>query len=205
MKQQYNGWTNYETWHVAISLSQSVESWRFWLDQAKEQAQSATHAGATEGTAAARATQDLADKIAEHVRQTESGKQQSAAQLAVTEVNWQELARDLLARVLPTTIQEGPAQPDDSDWLRSIFATGELVITPAALAALSQWEILDAFFRHERGDWGAVCADDWAENQFSLKEHLRLFSVYLAADGTKFWVITEADRSVTTVLLPSDY
>ena len=76
---------------------------------------------------------------------------------------------------------------------------------PAALAALSQWEILDAFFRHERGDWGAVGSEDWAENQFSLQEGLRLLSVYFAADGTKFWLITEADRSVTTVLLPSDY
>ena len=50
-----------------------------------------------------------------------------------------------------------------------------------------------------------VGAEDWEENQVALKEGFRLFSVYEAGDGTRFWIITEADRSVTTVLLPSEY
>ena len=55
------------------------------------------------------------------------------------------------------------------------------------------------------GDWGDVCEEDRKENEFSLENHLRLFSVYHLGDGTKIWIITEADRSVTTILLPSEY
>jgi hypothetical protein len=82
---------------------------------------------------------------------------------------------------------------------------GLLVATPGALAALSRDEVLTAVGRHARGDWGDCGADDAAENDFSLDKHLRLLSVYHSTAGVKFWVITEADRSVTTVLLPEDY
>lgn len=82
---------------------------------------------------------------------------------------------------------------------------GQVVATPGALAALTRDDILTALGRHARGDWGDCCPDDAAENEFSLTRQLRLFSVYHAADGTKFWVITEADRSATTVLLPEEY
>jgi hypothetical protein len=85
------------------------------------------------------------------------------------------------------------------------FPMGRLMITPAALAALTQHDIQLALTRHVLGDWGDVCAEDAAENELSLREGLRLFSVYHAGNGTKFWIITEADRSVTTVLLPDDY
>ena len=55
------------------------------------------------------------------------------------------------------------------------------------------------------GDWGDCAPEDAAENEFALGKYLRLFSVYHSATGEKFWVITEADRSVTTVLLPEEY
>lgn len=82
---------------------------------------------------------------------------------------------------------------------------GRLVATPAALAALTQHDLLTALGRHVRGDWGDCCAEDAAENDFALDKPLRLFSVYHSAAGEKFWIITEADRSATTVLLPEDY
>ena len=85
---------------------------------------------------------------------------------------------------------------------------GQVVATPGALAALTGDDILTAISRHVRGDWGDCCAADAAdaaENNFALDKYLRLFSVYHSAGGVKFWVITEADRSVTTVLLPEDY
>ena len=82
---------------------------------------------------------------------------------------------------------------------------GQVVATPGALAALTRDDILIALGRHTSGDWGDCSTDDVAENEFSLTRRLRVFSVYHAADGTKFWVLTEADRSVTTVLLPEDY
>jgi hypothetical protein len=65
--------------------------------------------------------------------------------------------------------------------------------------------VLDAMLRHARCDWGDVSDQDREENNFSLREDFRLFSVYKDSAGIKFYIITEADRSVTTVLLPEDY
>ena len=85
------------------------------------------------------------------------------------------------------------------------FRLGHIVSTPNALEHLSQEDILTGIQRHQAGDWGDVCEDDRKENELSLEKGFRLLSVYHAANGTKFWLITEWDRSVTTVLLPEDY
>jgi len=85
------------------------------------------------------------------------------------------------------------------------FSLGKLVATPAALAAVSPAEITRAIDRHHSGDWGDVCPEDHAANERALIEETRLFSVYHTSSGVKFWIITEADRSVTTCLLPGDY
>ena len=85
------------------------------------------------------------------------------------------------------------------------FPSGEILATPNALAQLSQADILPAIGRHLRGDWGEVDDQDREANESALLDGSRLFSVYHAENGTKFWIITEADRSVTTVLLPEDY
>ena len=82
---------------------------------------------------------------------------------------------------------------------------GQIVATPAALGALSQPDIVAALRRHAAGDWGDVDAHDRAANDDALRSGERLLSAYRSASGTTFWVITEADRSVTTVLLPDDY
>lgn len=87
----------------------------------------------------------------------------------------------------------------------SKFPLGQVVATPNALDALSQADILTALRRHAAGDWGDVSDEDRQENELSLVDGLRLLSVYHSAAGTKFWIITEADRSSTTVLLPEDY
>ena len=85
------------------------------------------------------------------------------------------------------------------------FQIGQVVITPAALQAVHTEDVVTAMRRHVTGDWGELDEHDRAENELSLKEGFRLLSAYTAGNGTKFWIITEADRSVTTVLLPSDY
>jgi hypothetical protein len=85
-----------------------------------------------------------------------------------------------------------------------LFELGRVVSTPGALDALTEVDIAAALYSHQRGDWGDICREDWEENELSLREGYRLFSVYYTADGTKFWVITEADRSATTLELPSD-
>lgn len=85
------------------------------------------------------------------------------------------------------------------------FSPGRLVATPNALAHVSPEEILTALSRHVRGDWGDCCPEDRAANDTALTEGSRLFSVYHTATHTRFWIITEWDRSLTTVLLPEDY
>ncbi len=82
---------------------------------------------------------------------------------------------------------------------------GQTVATPAALGAVSQPDIVAALRRHAAGDWGDVTPGDRAANDDALKSGERLLSVYQSATGTTFWVLTEADRSATTVLLPDDY
>ena len=85
------------------------------------------------------------------------------------------------------------------------FRLGRIVSTPNALESITQDDILTAIGRHQSGDWGDICAEDRKANDESLVDGTRILSVYAAANGTKFWLITEADRSVTTVLLPEDY
>jgi hypothetical protein len=82
---------------------------------------------------------------------------------------------------------------------------GQTVATPAALGVLSQAEMVAALQRHASGDWGDVDAHDRAVNDDAVVHGERLVSAYQSARGISFWVITEADRSVTTVLLPDDY
>lgn len=85
------------------------------------------------------------------------------------------------------------------------FPMGRLVATPNALEHIPNPDIMAALQRHLTGDWGDVDDHDREENVLSLKAGFRLLSVYRSAKGVKFWIITEADRSATTVLLPEDY
>ena len=86
------------------------------------------------------------------------------------------------------------------------FPLGQVVITPAALKAINPEVVLVCLNRHHQGDWGEVCDDDKAENELSLREGFRLLSAYsLPRTEAKIWIITEADRSLTTILLPEEY
>ena len=87
------------------------------------------------------------------------------------------------------------------------FTLGKLVATPGALEALTEAGQIPMEFvsRHVQGDWGECCEEDRQANEDSLRNGDRLFSVYRTAKGIKIWVITEADRSSTCVLLPSEY
>jgi hypothetical protein len=87
------------------------------------------------------------------------------------------------------------------------FPLGNVYATPGCLEALRQSgdELLPYLIRHVAGDWGEVGKEDWNANEESLRIGERLLSVYRMSNGTKFWVLTERDRSVTTVLLPSEY
>jgi len=88
-----------------------------------------------------------------------------------------------------------------------LFPAGRLVATPGALALLEQTNKspLEYVSRHLRGDWGDLDQQDKAENELSLKYGFRLLSSYHVTAAEKIWIITEADRSVTTLLLPEEY
>ena len=85
------------------------------------------------------------------------------------------------------------------------FDLGRLMITPSALSTIDPLEIAKAISRHLQSDWGDCDPEDQAANNSALMEGSRLFSVYHTTNKTKFWIITEWDRSSTTVLLPQDY
>lgn len=86
-----------------------------------------------------------------------------------------------------------------------LFSLGQIVATPDALSCIPNADIQRALWRHVHGDWGDICTEDSNANKDSLKHGGRIISVYHASDSTTFWIITEADRSATTVLLPSEY
>lgn len=88
-----------------------------------------------------------------------------------------------------------------------LFPSGQIVATPGALALLEQAHRSPVEFlsRHLRGDWGDVCPEDRTENELSLKHGFRLLSSYPVTNTEKLWIITEADRSITTLLLPEEY
>jgi hypothetical protein len=88
-----------------------------------------------------------------------------------------------------------------------LFSPGRIVATPGALALLEEAQKSAAEFlsRHLRGDWGDLCQEDKAENELSLEHGFRLLSSYPITDTDNLWIITEADRSVTTLLLPAEY
>ncbi|MDX2181403.1 MAG: hypothetical protein SFV18_17545 [Bryobacteraceae bacterium] len=93
------------------------------------------------------------------------------------------------------------------------FELGQIVATPGALAACPNVLMQKCLARHLTGDWGSICEDDKLVNEEALREGLRILSAYPIdpakpcegfGDNT-LWIITEADRSVTTFLLPDEY
>ena len=87
------------------------------------------------------------------------------------------------------------------------FPLGQIVATPGALSALEEAGESPGIFikRHVTGDWGEVDEHDQQDNELSVEHGFRLLSAYTLSNGTKIWIITEADRSSTTLLLPSEY
>ena len=90
---------------------------------------------------------------------------------------------------------------------QSLFSLGQVVATPGAIEALaaSGHQPHEFLNRHVSGDWSEMSDEDKRENEFSVDKELRIFSAYHLSDGTRIWIITEADRSATTLLLPSEY
>ena len=105
-----------------------------------------------------------------------------------------------------TSHEQGQPIDETSD-PRPLFQLGEIVLTPGALHALREADNpgVEFLYRHQTGDWGDVPDEDKAENEFSVDKGFRILSAYHLNTGVQVWIITEADRSSTTVLLPSEY
>lgn len=88
-----------------------------------------------------------------------------------------------------------------------LFPLGSIHLTIGAQEALDEanQQPFEFLKQHQTGDWGFVCESDKKENEFSLKEGFRILSAYRTSRNQKLWIITEADRSSTTILLPSEY
>ncbi|MPV71434.1 hypothetical protein [Burkholderia sp. BE17] len=97
---------------------------------------------------------------------------------------------------LPSTHHAGPR-----------FKLGRIFATPAALEVIADagTSIIDLLIRHVRGDWGDLSDSDRQQNELSIDAGLRLLSSYVLPGGHTVWLITEADRSASTFLLPGDY
>jgi len=98
-------------------------------------------------------------------------------------------------------------QPPPAEPLSPLFPPGQVVATPGALKRLEEagQDPFELLSRHVAGDWGELDEADRQENELSVREGFRILSAYTLSSGVKVWVITEADRSATTILLPSEY
>jgi hypothetical protein len=88
-----------------------------------------------------------------------------------------------------------------------LFPLGQVFLTVGVREALEESEQMpiDFLSEHQSGNWGDICEADKQENELSVKEGFRILSAYKTTRGEKLWIITEADRSSTTCLLPSEY
>lgn len=91
--------------------------------------------------------------------------------------------------------------------IRPKFALGRIVATPGALECLRSLSVapVDLLKRHQQGDWGDLCDEDREMNELALSDGSRIFSAYKVSNEERVWVVTEWDRSATTILLPSEY
>lgn len=101
--------------------------------------------------------------------------------------------------------REPTQNPDEEP--QPLFELGQVVTTPGFFNAVARTgdHPLEYLFRHVTGDWGDLGDEDKHTNDMALQHNGRIFSVYHMSDNTRFYVITEYDRSVTTFLLPNEY
>jgi hypothetical protein len=85
-----------------------------------------------------------------------------------------------------------------------LFPLGRVLATPGAIALVARIDPAQLLERHQSGDWGDLSEEDWRENDFAVSRRLRILSAY-GQPPDRLWVITEADRSVTTILRPEEY
>lgn len=127
---------------------------------------------------------------------------------AAVEARFEDAYSDLsIKRRRALDLPPGNGDEPSLDTKPELFPLGRVVATPGALEALGAAAIDPAVLlaRHAVGNWGDLSDEDRKENELSLNRGLRLLSSYRLPDGERIWIVTEADRSATTLLLPSEY
>jgi len=230
---KYNGWANYETWCVHLWLTNEEGSYRYWSEEAERQSKEARRCEEVRDgiwTVAEASRFRLADQLKEHIGEAsplsdgDCSLYMDLLNAALCEVDWAEVAEAFLEEVEPDDEPEEDDQAKEDDEEAStgeddetlkrertgtasgpLFELGQTVCTPGALTALTREDIDAALRRHVAGDWGDMPEGERLENETAVKEGHQIHSLYRGKGGCRFYVITEADRSVTTVLLPVEY
>lgn len=202
----HNQWKNDETSAVALWIKNDEANRERWDELAQHSLKLSSAPGELHDDAIASLADELKFVMSQSVPIGIAIVYRDLIFAALGKVDWVQIADDYLGVVtsLDTKagIRSGPRPVHDAD---PRFPLGQVVSTPGALDSINSIEMMMALDRHHRGDWGDCCHEDWESNEEALVEGFRLFSVYHSDAGQKFWIITEADRSVTTILLPSEY
>jgi len=180
--EKYDGFSNYETWAACVLLTYLEETLTYWLAEAEAVRRAVRRAGA-DGPEAEACRRLLAERLRRMDRA--GGRGQAPG------VRWEEIAGELLFEPPPVR--------------RERFPLGRQVITRGAFDALTPLDVCVGVVLHSRGTWGELDEEDCEGNERALRGGGRLFSAYHARDGTRFYVVTEHDRSVTTVCLAGEY
>ena len=111
-----------------------------------------------------------------------------------------------MGEIEPSTHGEWGRSEEENE-PKPLFRLGQIVGTPGALDAMEKAEQnpVELLVRHVTGDWGYLDDEDKKENELSVREGFRILSAYKLETDVKVWIITEWDRSVTTILLPEEY
>lgn len=194
MNTSYNGWKNYETWCVQLWLHNTESSYRLWSERAERLTRD-------ERKVIAKLADELSEALNDTPLLSDCTVYADLLTTALDRVDWTAIA----ASLIPDMATSEDAEPASCPSATPCFPLGRIHCTPAVLLAVGRPEIDAALVRHVHGDWGLVGPEDAQENRAAAKDGFRILSVYENSAQTRFWIITEADRSITTVLLPEEY
>lgn len=204
------GWTNYETWCVSEWLPTDETVWSGFREQLRRMATQRTTASDESNPSLAAKRRMQKCELAKQLRDAVSRLGYMELPLiycdllesGLARVNWLEIVEHFLSHPFPKQLRRAAAPVDA---LTPVFDAGHIITGSTAQERLAPEEIKAALVRHLQGDWGILDADDRRQNLRALAAGRSLQSVYESANGINLWVVTEADRSLTSVLLAEDY
>lgn len=188
----YKEWTNYETWITYRWVMHDASCRGRWRARASKLA--GHDAGAVEVN---ETIQQMAKELQEAINAECSalpGLKDDLLKLALERVVWREVAKVVLGDLIPAAL-----------WFDWLFPFGSIAETVGVWTRIPRDERLAAVARHAHGDWGELDGVFWGENDSAVRCGERLYSEYQSKCGETFLIITAADRSVTTILLPEEY